>query len=143
MFGWNPNQWLASNVTTETIIGASIGAIAIGGVALLTAPVAVPVLIGAAGVIGAGAVVSTLSTTALASGVVAGGVIVGAVAGHNAGSKENLNKAGDGIDILKGVCTIATNLNTKISKPNSDPSKTTTTTIWKELLGDLFGRGRR
>ncbi len=65
MFGWNPNQWLASNVTNETIIGTSIGAVAMGGIALLAAPVAVPVLIGAAGVTGAGAVVSTLSTTVL------------------------------------------------------------------------------
>ncbi len=44
---------------------------------------------------------------------------------------------------MKGVCAMAKNLNTTIPKPNSDPSKTTTTAIWKELLGDLFGRGRR
>lgn len=142
MFGWNPNQWLASNVSTETTIGAGIGAVAIGGIALLAAPVALPVVIGAACVIGAGAVASTLSATALTSGVVVGGVIAGAVVGHNAGSKENLKKAGDVIDRVNGVCTIAKNLNTKIPKPNSDPSNTTNTTIWKQIFADLFGKWR-
>jgi|GEM_PF-6801247 len=140
MFNFNLDQWLPLYPTTENIIGASVGAVAIGGIALLTAPVAVPAVIGAAGIVGAGVAVASLSTTALTCTLVGAGVIAGAVAGHNAGSKDNLNNAGA---IISGACAVATNLNTPIAKPNSDPSSPKTTTIWKGLRNALFGRRRR
>ena len=143
MFDFSQGHWSPLYPTTENIIGASVGAVAIGGIALLTAPVAVPAVIGAAGIVGAGVAVASLSTTALTCTLVGAGVIAGAVAGHNAGSKDNLANAGGGIDIVKNAYTIATNLNTPIPKPNAEPSSTTKTTIWSELRKALFGRGHR